>query len=80
MLFLGNNRLVNSALKLTVRLYQITLSPLLTWLGAECRFYPSCSVYACACLDKDQTTAALSKITSRLLKCGPWHPGGVDLP
>ena len=72
--------MIRSILKFLVRLYQIMLSPILAALGAECRFFPSCSNYAAACLDQDHLPEALTKISGRLLKCGPWHPGGVDIP
>ncbi|MEI6833591.1 MAG: membrane protein insertion efficiency factor YidD [bacterium] len=75
-----NIRLIKSILKFLVQLYQVSLSPVLAALGAECRFFPSCSRYACTCLEQDNLTEALTKISSRLIKCGPWHPGGVDLP
>ncbi|WP_141730913.1 MULTISPECIES: membrane protein insertion efficiency factor YidD [Oligoflexus] len=60
-----------------IRIYQICLAPL---LGPRCRFYPSCSRYAVACLEKDPFSVAIKKICCRILKCHPWHPGGVDLP
>lgn len=60
-----------------VRLYQICLAPL---LGPRCRFYPSCSRYAVSCLETYPLPKATSKITLRILRCNPWHPGGVDLP
>ncbi|MBC7658634.1 MAG: membrane protein insertion efficiency factor YidD [Chitinophagaceae bacterium] len=60
-----------------VRLYQICLAPL---LGPRCRFYPSCSRYAVSCLETYTLPKATSKITLRILRCNPWHPGGVDLP
>lgn len=60
-----------------IRVYQICLAPL---LGPRCRFYPSCSRYAVTCLETYSVPRATSKITLRILRCNPWHPGGVDLP
>lgn len=57
--------------------YQKRLSPL---LGYRCRFYPSCSSYAHDCLDKYPFPKASARIVWRLLRCQPWHPGGIDLP
>ena len=74
------SELINRFLKVLVRLYQIFLSPILVALGVGCRFYPSCSHYATGCLERDPWPRAIFKISRRLLKCGPWHPGGVDLP
>ena len=60
-----------------IRLYQLTLSPL---LGPVCRFEPSCSRYAYACLrDHGFFRGAWLSIV-RLGKCHPFHPGGFDPP
>ena len=60
-----------------IRVYQAVISPL---LGPACRFTPSCSHYACACL-RDHGAARGSWLTMRrLLRCHPWNPGGFDPP
>lgn len=59
-----------------IHLYRWTISPL---LGAPCRFFPSCSEYALVALQKHPLKRSLFLIARRLLKCGPWHIGGVDL-
>lgn len=64
-------------LKGLVRAYQLCISPL---MGPSCRFTPSCSNYALLALKKHPFFKALYLITKRLLKCGPWHPGGPDAP
>ncbi|MCP5492572.1 MAG: membrane protein insertion efficiency factor YidD [Chlamydiales bacterium] len=64
-------------LKWLIVLYQWTISPL---IGNCCRFKPSCSDYAIQALDKYGALKGCWKITIRLLKCGPWHPGGIDEP
>jgi putative membrane protein insertion efficiency factor len=60
-----------------VRLYQVALSPL---LGRVCRFEPSCSRYAVACLESHGALKGSLLSVRRLCKCHPFHPGGVDLP
>lgn len=61
--------------------YRYGLSPLLMSLfGARCRFYPSCSKYAIQTMEKDTLGTALKKIVGRVLRCHPYHPGGVDEP
>jgi len=58
-----------------IRGYRLLLSPL---LGNHCRFYPSCSQYT---LEAVQRYGALSGGwlgLRRLLRCHPWHTGGVD--
>jgi uncharacterized protein len=66
---------MSACLQLLIRLYQVTLSPL---LGPRCRFYPSCSQYA---LEAVRTHGALAGgwlALRRLLRCHPLHPGGYD--
>lgn len=60
-----------------LRTYQRLISPL---LGPRCRFYPTCSEYAVTCLRQYAVSSAVKKTVWRLLKCHPFHPGGVDLP
>lgn len=60
-----------------IRIYQRLLSPL---LGNVCRFEPSCSRYAVACLHDHGAARGSLLSFVRLCKCQPFHPGGVDLP
>lgn len=60
-----------------VRAYQIVISP---WLGNVCRFEPSCSRYALACLNNHGALRGSLLSAKRLCKCHPFHPGGIDLP
>ncbi len=65
------------ALVVLIRIYQLTISPL---LGPACRFEPSCSRYMIGALTKYGVVRGLWKGTARLLRCHPWHPGGYDPP
>ena len=58
-----------------IRLYQWTLSPL---LPPACRFYPSCSQYALVAVREHGVMRGGWLAVSRLARCHPWHPGGVD--
>jgi putative membrane protein insertion efficiency factor len=60
-----------------IRLYQQIVSP---WLGRVCRFEPSCSRYAVACLESHGAARGSLLSVRRLCKCHPFHPGGLDLP
>lgn len=60
-----------------IRLYQLTISPL---LGPVCRFEPSCSRYAMACLRDHGLLRGSWLSVVRLGKCHPFHPGGFDPP
>ncbi|MBI4953366.1 MAG: membrane protein insertion efficiency factor YidD [Myxococcales bacterium] len=64
-----------------VRLYQLTLSRLiLAIFGPVCRFEPSCSHYAVACLRSHGALRGSLLSLRRLSKCHPLHPGGYDPP
>jgi uncharacterized protein len=60
-----------------IRVYQVTLSPL---LGNVCRFEPSCSRYMVEALGKYGLLLGLAKGLRRLSRCHPWNPGGYDPP
>lgn len=62
-------------LLLPIRVYRRFISPL---LPPSCRFYPSCSAYAVESLTRHGALRGLYLTVRRLLKCGPWHPGGID--
>jgi len=59
-----------------VRAYQWTLKPL---LGANCRFWPSCSEYAIGALRAHGALAGSALAARRVLRCNPWNEGGVDM-
>jgi len=58
-----------------IRLYQYCISPL---LGPHCRFQPTCSCYAHTAIERYGVIAGTWMAVRRLLRCHPWHPGGVD--
>ena len=70
-------RALTGLLILVIRLYQMTLSPL---LGPACRFEPSCSRYMIGALRKYGPIKGVWKGVGRILRCHPWHPGGYDPP
>ena len=59
-----------------IRGYRMTLSP---WIGRQCRFYPTCSVYAEQAVEEHGVTSGVRLAVRRLARCHPFHPGGVDL-
>jgi hypothetical protein len=67
--------LVVALLIATVRLYQLTLSPL---LGLNCRYLPSCSEYAVEALARHGPWAGSGLALRRLLRCHPWGGHGHD--
>jgi putative membrane protein insertion efficiency factor len=58
-----------------ITVYRYCISPL---LGQRCRFYPSCSEYAQQAIDRFGVITGCYLTIKRLLKCHPFHPGGID--
>lgn len=58
-----------------IRLYQRTVSPL---LPCRCRFLPSCSQYTADAIEEYGALRGSWLGLRRLLKCQPFHPGGID--
>ena len=63
------------ALILLIKAYRYGISPL---LGYHCRFHPSCSSYALTALERFGLLRGIYLATRRLIKCHPWHGGGID--
>lgn len=55
--------------------YRLLLSP---FFGSQCRFYPTCSSYAREAIVVHGALRGTWLAAKRIVKCGPWHPGGVD--
>lgn len=66
---------MSTVLVLLVRLYQWTLRP---FIGAHCRFEPSCSEFAVGALRLHGPLRGTALATRRVLRCNPWTPGGFD--
>lgn len=58
-----------------VRGYRAWISPV---LPPSCRFEPSCSAYGLEALSVHGALRGTWLTVRRLLRCGPWHPGGWD--
>lgn len=55
--------------------YRYWISP---FLGPACRFDPTCSEYASTAISRYGVLRGLKLAACRLLKCHPFHPGGMD--
>jgi putative membrane protein insertion efficiency factor len=58
-----------------IRLYQLTLSPL---LGSRCRYHPTCSAYTYEAIEKHGFFRGVCLGVRRLFRCHPFHAGGID--
>ncbi|MGL4534472.1 MAG: membrane protein insertion efficiency factor YidD [Fusobacteriaceae bacterium] len=62
-------------LLLLIRIYQKYISKI---FGKKCRFYPSCSEYTYKAIEKYGVIKGCYLGLRRILKCHPFHPGGID--
>ncbi len=58
-----------------INAYKLLLSP---FFGQQCRFYPTCSSYAKEAIEHHGAWRGGWLAFKRIVKCAPWHPGGVD--
>lgn len=63
------------ALMALVRLYQLTLSPL---LGVTCRYQPTCSAYAMDALKQHGMWRGIWLTAKRFARCHPFGGHGYD--
>ena len=66
---------MKAVLLLLLRGYRYAIRPL---LGANCRFYPSCSEYAQEAIERHGAGKGSWLAARRLVRCHPYHPGGYD--
>ena len=67
--------MIAQALVGCIRVYQWTLRP---FIGAHCRFEPTCSAYAVEALQRHGAAAGAVMTARRVLRCNPWCDGGFD--
>lgn len=67
--------MIKKLLIFLIRCYQKYISPL---RPACCRFYPTCSAYAIEAIRVHGAIKGLYLAVCRVLKCHPFHAGGVD--
>jgi putative membrane protein insertion efficiency factor len=58
-----------------VRVYQVAISP---WLGANCRFTPTCSAYTIEAIREWGAFKGTWLGIKRMSKCHPWGSHGYD--
>jgi len=69
------SRLLAYPLIWLVKLYRLLISP---WLGANCRFDPSCSSYAVEALQRHGALRGGWLAARRIGRCHPWGGSGYD--
>lgn len=64
------------AMTLLIRAYQFVLRPLMP--GGACRFFPSCSEYALAAVERYGAWRGGWLAIRRVARCHPLSRGGID--
>lgn len=67
--------LVKETLIGCIRFYQKYIS---RFTPPTCRFYPTCSNYGLEAIRRFGAMKGLSLTLKRIVKCHPFHPGGID--
>ncbi|MFH2059916.1 MAG: membrane protein insertion efficiency factor YidD [Pseudomonadota bacterium] len=62
-------------LSICIKFYQYFISPL---TGPNCRYYPTCSVYALEAIEKHGSVKGTALAVKRILRCHPFQAGGFD--
>ena len=73
--------LAQHILTLLIRVYRVTLSPLLGALSGPrggCRFHPTCSAYALEAVRKHGAARGAWLALKRVCRCHPWGECGYD--
>lgn len=58
-----------------IRSYRYLLSP---WMGASCRFWPTCSAYALEAVERHGALHGGWLMVARVARCHPYSAGGAD--
>ena len=67
--------IVRSLALAALRAYKRFVSPV---LPPACRFAPTCAEYAAEAIEKHGVVRGGTLAVRRLVRCGPWNPGGYD--
>ena len=67
--------MIKALLIAPIRFYRYFISP---WVGHNCRFTPTCSVYTIEAIERHGALKGLWLGMRRLGRCHPWCPGGFD--
>lgn len=61
-----------------IKIYKKTISPILSYFGIKCKYYPTCSEYTMQAIEKYGTIKGCFLGIKRILKCNPFSRGGYD--
>lgn len=61
-----------------IKIYKKTISPILSYFGIKCKYYPTCSEYTRQAIEKYGIIKGCFLGIKRILKCNPFSKGGYD--
>lgn len=61
-----------------IKVYKKIFSPMLSFLGVHCKYYPTCSEYAICAIEKYGFIKGWFLSFKRILRCNPFSKGGYD--
>ena len=63
---------------LLIKIYKKFISPMISFLGVHCKYYPTCSEYAIEAIEKYGVIKGTFLGLKRILRCNPFSKGGYD--
>ena len=69
------NKILTNVLVSLIRVYRLVISP---FIGSNCRFDPTCSLYGIEALKVHGPIKGMVLIFKRVIKCHPFNKGGID--
>ena len=67
--------MIRRGLLAVIGFYSRAISPA---FPPRCRFHPTCSAYAAEAIARHGAARGSWLALRRIVKCAPWHPGGLD--
>mgnify|MGYP006365737609 CR=1 FL=1 len=61
-----------------LKLYKKFISPIFSFHGVHCKYYPTCSDYMGQAIEKYGVFKGIFLGIKRLIKCNPFSKGGFD--
>lgn len=58
--------------------YKKNISPIFSFLGIHCKYYPTCSEYAKQAIEKYGVGRGIFISIKRFVRCNPFAKGGFD--
>ena len=61
-----------------INIYKKYISPIISFHGIQCKYYPTCSEYTKQAIEKYGFIKGIFLGFIRILKCNPFSKGGYD--